>query len=507
MFDNKPVLQQRNSCRNYFRGVRLPAFIILFMCFYEPASAQTTMKDSMAKYTQPTWWFGVAGGANFNFYSGTLQRANETTVFPSAFRKGNGTGLYAAPLMEYRMANSMLGFMLQIGADDRQGELELPNQRLMIHLGYISIEPSIRLSPRNSNFYLYGGPRFGFLATSDFTYKRDGFADYPDASANPDAKLYISSLRKNPVSMQIGAGYDIHLSRKGDKNQFVISPFATYFPTMWRKNIRTIERLYLNTARVGIALKVGTGRMITPAIPPAPIVKDRDGDGVPDLDDRCPDVFGLAARRGCPDRDGDSLADIDDKCPDVFGYARYEGCPVPDKDKDGINDELDKCPDIAGLARYQGCPIPDTDGDGVNDEEDKCITEKGPASNFGCPLIPMEIVRRVRIAAENIFFETGKAKLLPRSFPKLNDVVIILKENPSFKVQVDGHTDFVGTEENNQTLSEQRAESVKAYLESQGIPGDRLTAAGYGEIRPIADNNTTAGKAKNRRVEMTLRNY
>ena len=86
-------------------------------------------------------------------------------------------------------------------------------------------------------------------------------------------------------------------------------------------------------------------------------------------------------------------------------------------------------------------------------------------------------------------------------------MVSILKDNASFKLQIDGHTDFVGKDEYNQTLSEQRAASVRAYLISQGIAESRISSAGYGESRPVADNNTTAGKALNRRVEMTLRNY
>jgi outer membrane protein OmpA-like peptidoglycan-associated protein len=162
---------------------------------------------------------------------------------------------------------------------------------------------------------------------------------------------------------------------------------------------------------------------------------------------------------------------------------------------------------VPGIARYQGCPIPDTDGDGVNDEEDKCINEKGPASNFGCPVISEEIIKRVKIAAQNIFFETAKWTLLAKSYPKLNDVVSILKDNPSFKVQIDGHTDNVGKDDYNHELSHQRAASVKAYLVSKGIDESRLTSFGYGEERPVADNNTATGRAKNRRVEMTLRNY
>ena len=166
---------------------------------------------------------------------------------------------------------------------------------------------------------------------------------------------------------------------------------------------------------------------------PIPVVeppKDRDGDGVLDADDKCPDVKGLASLQGCPDRDGDGITDADDKCPDVAGLARYQGCPIPDTDKDGINDEVDKCPTVPGIARYQGCPIPDTDGDGVNDEEDKCINEKGPASNFGCPVISEEIIKRVNLAAKNVFFSTGSDKLLSKSFSKLNDVVTILKREP-----------------------------------------------------------------------------
>jgi OOP family OmpA-OmpF porin len=97
--------------------------------------------------------------------------------------------------------------------------------------------------------------------------------------------------------------------------------------------------------------------------------------------------------------------------------------------------------------------------------------------------------------------------LLPKSFPKLNDVVSILKDNPSFRLTIDGHTDFVGNDAYNQTLSEQRAASVRAFLISKGISDSRITSFGYGESRPVADNNTAAGRAKNRRVEMTLRNY
>ncbi len=159
------------------------------------------------------------------------------------------------------------------------------------------------------------------------------------------------------------------------------------------------------------------------------------------------------------------------------------------------------------MARYQGCPIPDTDGDGVNDEVDKCVTLPGPASNQGCPIIPDEVKKRVDIAANNILFVTGSYKLLPKSYTGLNEVIKILQQNPQMKLAIDGHTDNVGSDEMNQTLSDNRAGAVKSYFTSKGIDESRITSAGHGETMPIADNKTAAGRQKNRRVEMKLSYY
>ncbi len=238
-----------------------------------------------------------------------------------------------------------------------------------------------------------------------------------------------------------------------------------------------------------------------------PVVVDTDGDGIVDSLDRCPTIAGLAALKGCPDKDGDGIADIDDACPDVAGVAKYKGCPIPDTDGDGINDEMDKCPTVPGVARYQGCPIPDTDGDGVNDEEDKCPTRPGPVSNQGCPEIAKEVIEKVSFAAKNIFFATGKYKLLPKSFKSLDAVVDLLKADESLMLDIDGHTDAVGSDESNQVLSDNRAGSVKEYFLSKGIDASRLKSTGYGETKPVEDNSTAAGRAKNRRTEMTVRNY
>jgi OmpA-OmpF porin, OOP family len=245
------------------------------------------------------------------------------------------------------------------------------------------------------------------------------------------------------------------------------------------------------------------------APPPMPVaeVKDRDGDGIEDAKDACPDAPGKAALNGCPDKDSDGIADKDDTCPDQAGTAKYKGCPIPDTDGDGVNDEADKCVTIPGLARYQGCPIPDGDGDGINDEEDKCPTEAGVAANAGCPELKKEVVDRINMAAKNIFFATGSSKLLAKSNAALNNVAKLLQDNPSYICDVAGHTDNTGDASRNQALSEARANAVADYLRGKGVSDNQLTAAGFGSDQPLGDNKTAAGRAKNRRVEMKVRNY
>ncbi|MCB0577220.1 MAG: formylglycine-generating enzyme family protein, partial [Saprospiraceae bacterium] len=111
-------------------------------------------------------------------------------------------------------------------------------------------------------------------------------------------------------------------------------------------------------------------------------IADADYDGVPDIKDDCPNEFGTAKANGCPDRDNDGVPDKSDSCPDVSGTAKANGCP--DRDNDGVPDKSDKCPDSAGELQWQGCP--DTDGDGLPDHKDKCPDQHGPAENKGCPL-------------------------------------------------------------------------------------------------------------------------
>jgi len=228
---------------------------------------------------------------------------------------------------------------------------------------------------------------------------------------------------------------------------------------------------------------------------------DTDGDGIADIDDRCPTKAGSKEMRGCPDTDGDGVADIDDLCPDTKkGYTvDAKGCPF-DNDKDGIVNEEDRCPNQAGPVGLKGCP--DTDGDGVADIDDRCPTEKGTFVNKGCPVIPIEYIKKITMIASKIFFENNSDKLKVASLVQLDELSSILHKYESANLIIEGYTDSNGDDAKNMELSQKRTEAVRNYLMGKGVMESRLTATGYGESRPIANNKTALGRAKNRRVEL-----
>ena len=230
---------------------------------------------------------------------------------------------------------------------------------------------------------------------------------------------------------------------------------------------------------------------------------DLDKDGVIDAEDRCPELPGIALNKGCPaDRDGDNVYDVDDKCPDVAGVAANKGCPA-DRDGDGVYDKDDKCPDLAGLTTNMGCPN-DRDRDGVYDNDDRCPDLAGVAANRGCPEMKPEETRVMNVSVKNITFKTNSAVLTPGSYKILDQVATILKKYAYYSVALDGHTDNVGNESSNLTLSKNRAKTCYDYLIRKGVDAARLTYAGYGETKPIDSNETKAGKQQNRRVEFNL---
>jgi OOP family OmpA-OmpF porin len=244
-------------------------------------------------------------------------------------------------------------------------------------------------------------------------------------------------------------------------------------------------------------------------VAPKVALKDADGDGVPDIDDLCPDVPGPKENHGCPvftDKDGDGVPDDVDRCPDVAGPKENFGCPWPDRDGDGVPDNKDACPDQPGPAENAGCPWADRDHDGVPDKDDECPDVPGPADNHGCPRKSnLIVIKKDRIEIkQQIHFKPARAVILPDSYPTLRQVAQALKDSPNLQVRIEGHTDNVGKPATNLKLSQSRADAVRDWLVSQGVDKKQLTAEGFGSTRPIASNATRAGKTLNRRVEFRI---
>ena len=300
----------------------------------------------------------------------------------------------------------------------------------------------------------------------------------------------------------------------------------------------------------GIVMTAGAGRGLIPDYG-APQLRvfvgaayldeasDRDGDGLEDADDSCPDApedrDGFEDSDGCPDPDNDKdgLVDAVDRCPNEpetrNGFEDDDGCPdevtapppppppaEKDSDGDGLLDSQDKCPndpeDKDAFEDADGCPDPDNDADGILDVSDKCPNDpenvNGIEDEDGCP---DQGPSKIRITGDKIeildkvFFETNKAVIKPVSYEILNLVATVMRHNTDItKLRVEGHTDSQGKDSTNLTLSQKRSEAVRAYLVKQGVEPERLDARGYGETVPVADNKTNAGRADNRRVEFRI---
>jgi outer membrane protein OmpA-like peptidoglycan-associated protein len=236
---------------------------------------------------------------------------------------------------------------------------------------------------------------------------------------------------------------------------------------------------------------------------------DGDEDGVPDTNDKClttpagvkVDVNGCAI-----DTDGDGIADYQDDCPTVKGIAENKGCPKgeapKDTDGDGVVDANDACPTVKGTVN--GCP--DRDGDGVADKDDACPDSPGLKELDGCVLSKEEL-EVIRQASEHIYFNSGSAVIKSESYADLDKLAAILVKHPEVKASVEGHTDSQGRDDLNLKLSKARAKAAADYLINKGVKADHITSEGYGETQPIADNSTSAGRAKNRRVIIKTTTY
>lgn len=243
---------------------------------------------------------------------------------------------------------------------------------------------------------------------------------------------------------------------------------------------------------------------------------DADRDNVLDKADKCPNTpIGVKVdNTGCPsgaaDTDMDGASDAIDKCPGTLPGTLVDavGCPV-DTDKDGVSDEMDKCPGTPEGSKVDagGClpPAADADRDGVSDAIDQCPgTRVGvKVDSVGCTLIIL--TSGTKLIMDGILFETGSAKIDMASTPVLGRAVVAISKAPQAKIEIAGFTDNVGSESSNQKLSERRAMAVKAFLVRAGVPSSQLTANGYGESDPIADNSSEESRYENRRIEFHVK--
>ena len=204
--------------------------------------------------------------------------------------------------------------------------------------------------------------------------------------------------------------------------------------------------------------------------------RDRDKDGIPDKDDRCPDTPGLPEFQGCPDTDGDGIPDIDDKCPEVAGPKENQGCPWPDTDGDGVLDKDDQCVNVPGPKENNGCPWPDRDGDGIPDKDDKCPDVPGLPEYQGCP----PTGTRVTTELKDILFDFNKATIQSSSLSKVDAAANIIKDSKVENFLVTGYTDAKGNPNYNLKLSRERAASVVKALEARGVNGSNLKSVGVG---------------------------
>ena len=235
------------------------------------------------------------------------------------------------------------------------------------------------------------------------------------------------------------------------------------------------------------------------------------------------------------DRDGDGIPDDIDKCPDdpedFDGFEDEDGCPDPDNDKDGIPDKVDRCPnepeDFDGDEDKDGCPESrdlDRDGDGIPDARDKCPNDKETVNGFqdddGCPdqvpqklppppppppKDPLLIQDNKLVVLQKIQFMTNSAEILPASGPILDAVATTLQNHPEFLLmEIAGHADERADDRHNLRLTQARVTSVMNGLVNRGVAGHRLRSKGYGEYCPEDPGHTPEAWERNRRVEFKV---
>lgn len=254
------------------------SFITLYLLSGNLRS-QSLSKDTI-KRMPSSWWIGQSIGGNFNYYRGTTQRLNETVTTSAPFHNGDGLRLYFSFLAEYR-PNKTLGTMLNVAFSNRSssfdGIITPGNEKAFLYtvLRYLNIEPSLRLAPFSSAFYIFAGPLVSINTTKEFFYQEGG---------KYEARGDWSDLRKFNWGAQGGLGIDIPISQKSSINQVSLSPFAS-FQTNFNNRPRRTESWSIYTVRTGLAVKFSTHKRVIPnasAIPSNDAGTAGNGSGMKD---------------------------------------------------------------------------------------------------------------------------------------------------------------------------------------------------------------------------------
>jgi OOP family OmpA-OmpF porin len=384
---------------------------------------------------------------------------------------------FGRPLTEHLSAEVMLGYLNMSGWPSNRGTLASLGQT------HVELGGSLLAYPNRdwtvAPYFLVGA---GYLSVS-VEDPKGGVFDQVFSQAEG-------------ASASLGLGFDWKM---GERNFSIRGEYRARF--VFDSDGNATDSL----ASIGLMYRFGKKSDM-----PAPQANiDTDVDGILDMWDECPDTpQGVqVTSRGCEilnidrDSDGDRVVDNADECPNTPAGVPVDprGCSL-DSDRDGVTTDRDRCPATSpgDIVDAYGCTR-DADRDGVLTPTDVC-----PESRPGAQVDPQgcEFTDTIRLPGVN--FAAGSDLLLPGTEPLLESAAATLNRYPNLQIEVAGHTDSDGSGEANYGLSERRANTVRDHLIQFGVAEDRLTATGYGESQPIADNETIRGRAANRRVELRI---
>jgi OOP family OmpA-OmpF porin len=434
----------------------------LISIFLALAMASTTLAQSQDWYVAPT----------ITYFDDDGERKVDDSL-------AGGQIAFGRTLTEHLSAEVMLGYLDISGWPDTGGDLASLGQK------HLELGASLLAYPNRdwafAPYFLVGA---GFLSVN---------------VENPRGGIFDEFFSEaDGTSASLGLGFDWKM---GESKFSIRGEYRARFA--FGSDDNSMDNL------TSLGLKYSFGKKTD--IPVPQTNTDTDGDGVLDMWDECPDTARgtQVTPRGCEllnigrDADGDRVFDRLDECPNTPAGVPVDprGCAL-DSDRDGVTTDRDRCPATPPGAEVDiyGCSLDrDNDGDGVTNRFDKCLnTRRGATVDVnGC-----EFTDVIGLPGAN--FGTGSDLLLPGTEPVLENAAATLNKHPTLQIEVAGHTDSDGPGDTNYGLSERRAKTVRDYLIRYGVDEERLTARGYGESQPIADNETVQGRAKNRRVELRI---